>query len=352
MVVTPAVACSDVAPEQLNPEWFSHALGWPVRAVATAPVGDGLVGLTVRCTLTRHDGTTRSVIVKLASTDPTSRATGVAMRNYEREVRFYAELAPTVDIRVPSCFHAEWREEDGSFVLVLEDLAPARQGDQVAGCTVEEAEAAVVELGRLHGPRWGDPALDEVAWLSRRAPGDVERLAGLYRTLWPGFAASVGRLLPDHLVALGERVAEVLDPWLSGRVPPFTVLHGDFRLDNLLFGTADGRVGAVDWQTPAHGPGWADLAYFLGTSLTVPDRRASERHLVARYVEVLAEEGAVVDDAWDAYRREALAGAVMAVVASQIVRTSERSEAMFAAMAGRSLQQAVELDTMALLEAS
>ena len=35
-------------------------------------------------------------------------------------------------------------------VLVLEDLAPAEQGDQIAGCTVGQAELAVDEAARLH----------------------------------------------------------------------------------------------------------------------------------------------------------------------------------------------------------
>ena len=39
----------------------------------------------------------------------------------------------------------------------------------------------------------------------------------------------------------------------------------------------------------------------------------------------------------------------MAVIASQIVGRNERSEAMFAAMATRHLQQAIDLDALALV---
>jgi hypothetical protein len=44
-----------------------------------------------------EDLTPASVVVKVAASDPTSRATGVGMSIYERsEVRFHRELAPRV----------------------------------------------------------------------------------------------------------------------------------------------------------------------------------------------------------------------------------------------------------------
>ena len=72
-----------------------------------------------------------------------------------------------------------------------------------------------------------------------------------------------------------------MTPWHQARPHPFAVLHGDYRLDNLLFDPDGADVVAVDWQTLAVGPPARDLAYFLGTSLTVDDRRAAERELVA-----------------------------------------------------------------------
>jgi hypothetical protein len=39
-------------------------------------------------------------------------------------VSFYLEVAPTVDIRVARCYHAEWEQATGDFVLLMGDLAP------------------------------------------------------------------------------------------------------------------------------------------------------------------------------------------------------------------------------------
>ena len=106
--------------------WLSQALGVDVTIVEEQRVGTGQVGMCVRYRLEGEDGAPSRVVAKLPSDDEISRATGVAHRNYEREVRFYKEIAPTVGIRTPRCYHADWSAESGLFVLLLEDLAPAQ----------------------------------------------------------------------------------------------------------------------------------------------------------------------------------------------------------------------------------
>ena len=83
-------------------------------------------------------------------------------------------------------------------------------------------------------------------------------------------------------MALVDRLVPRLDRYLRSRPQPWTIVHGDFRADNLLFG--GDRVVVVDWQTVGLGPGPGDLSYLLGASLTPDDRRAQEAGLVDRYV--------------------------------------------------------------------
>ena len=92
---------------------------------------------------------------------------------YRGEVSFYADLAATVAVVVPRCHYAAIRAGTGEFTLLLEDLAPAEQGDQLAGCTAAQARAAVVNLAGLHGPRWCDPTLLDVQGLSVNGPEDA-----------------------------------------------------------------------------------------------------------------------------------------------------------------------------------
>ena len=344
-----------MTPEAITSEWLSSVLGEDVRIAGTTRIGDGLVGMNLRLELDRAAASElpRSVVAKLPSPDPTSRAAGLALRTYEREVKFYAEIAPTVDIRVAHCWHGEWHEREGDFVLLLEDLAPAEPGDQIAGCSADHARVAVLELARLHGPRWGDPALAAVEFLQRSTPDDGLQLKTLWDMFVPGFLQTYSRYLDGESVALVERFGAQLPEWVAGRTLPDTVTHGDYRLDNLMFASPRGGcpVAAVDWQTPGHGPASGDVSYFLGAGPSPEVRREIERGLVDDYCAALAAYGVAVDgcEFWHHYCRDAYSGIVMTVVASQVVGKSDRSEAMFAAMATGHVRHALDLASESLI---
>jgi hypothetical protein len=345
---------SDIVPSWLTAEWLSAVLERRVGALRARRIGDGLVGMNLRVELLGSEAGPTSVVVKLPAPEETSRATGVGLRNYEREVRFYGELAQTVDIRIAKCHLAEWDPADGSFVLVLEDLAPGVQGNQLSGCSVAQARTAVAELARLHGPRWDDPTLAPIEWLSRRSSADgVARLVELWERFVPAFLATYARHLSTDELDLIDRFGPRLADYLTGREPPFTLVHGDYRLDNLLFESPAGGypVAAVDWQTPGHAPALSDVSYFLGAGLLPDDRRANERSIVDDYVEALDAYGIDVDTGWvwRQYRREAFAGLVMAVTASQVVTPSTRSEALFTVMATRHARHAIDLAALDVL---
>ena len=202
-----------MAPDDLTGEWLSTVFDAEVAVVDRSRIGDGLVGMNVRLALRSDDvSVPASVVVKLPSPDETSRATAAALRNYEREVKFYRQIAPTVDIHVPACHHGEWQEADHDFVLVLEDLAPQVQGNQITGCSVDVARTAVLELAKLHGPRWDDPTLHEVDWLSRRSDDEGGAMLGaMWTMLFPGFIATYAKHLSDEAVDVVEEDREVAE---------------------------------------------------------------------------------------------------------------------------------------------
>lgn len=340
----------------LDNDWWSELFETQVTAAEPTRIGDGLVGMNLRYAL-RGESVPASVVVKLASEDPTSRATGIALRNYEREVKFYNEIAATVDVRAPRCYFADWHEGAGDFVIVLEDMAPAEQGNQITGCGIEHARTAVAELARLHGPRWNDPTLWKIDWLQRRTETEgAAQLKGIFAMVKPGFLSTFGEALHDVAGAAGTRLIDeleqALDGYIAAKDEPFTVTHGDYRLDNMLFGGAGGGVpcAVVDWQTPGHGNGISDLAYFIGAGLLPDDRRRHEWELVDLYISGIESYGHRVDGEWvrTHYRREALSGVVMAVVASQIVQRTDRGDLMFTAMATRHALQALDHGSIAL----
>lgn len=352
-------------PAEVGDAWLTRALVDVGLAPADARVvdhdvvgiGAGKVGDSARFTL-RWDppgAGPATVVGKFPAADPASRNAGVALGNYDREVRFYRHLAPTLDVRAPACHAAELDEATGLFVLLLEDLAPAQTGDQLTGCTVAQAEAAVLELVGLHAPRTDDPTLAEhEAWLGPRLIGGGDELATVWAMVAPMFVERYADAVDADTVATVERLMGSIGRWVRHPGGPVTVTHNDYRLDNLLFGhDRDGAttVAVVDWQTVGTGPGIADVSYFIGAGLVPEDRRAHESDLVAAYLDAMGAAGVELDreQARAEYRRSSLAGLVMAVFASSVVGADDRSDAMFATMAERHAHQALDLDAFDLI---
>ena len=343
-------------PEDLSAAFLQEALGsGPITDFGIERIGTGQMSNSYRVALAYDGGTAgpSTVVVKLAAEDATSRATGVGLGAYEREVRFYRELAPRLgDGHLAACHAVRFDEREGWFTLVLEDVAPAVQGDQIAGCTVAEAHAAMLALARLHAPVFGDPQLGATPWLNQESPLNQ----ALLTQLWPGFLERYGeRVAPEHQ-ALCERLLESLDGWAADRRPPLGLVHGDYRLDNMLFGAPGSprAVTVVDWQTVGWGPVMTDVSYFLGGGLPLPERRAEEEQLVRAYHEALQAEGVRGfdwDACWTGYRRQTFAGIVMAVAASMLVERTDRGDDMFMTTLARHAQQALDLGADELLPA-
>ena len=75
---------------------------------------------------------------------------------------------------------AEVDEEGSEFILLFEDLGPARGGNQIAGCTIEDARAAIRQAAAIHAPSWHNSAILTADWLQRSEAIDAQ-----VRTLYP-----------------------------------------------------------------------------------------------------------------------------------------------------------------------
>lgn len=338
---TPAVVA------ELTPAWLSEVLGGRVDAVRAEPVGTGQIGTCHRLHLD-GEGVPATVLAKLPAVDPAARELLAGV--YRTETIFYAEVAPTVAIRVPACHHAAMSTDSGDFVLLLEDLAPAVQGDQLVGCSADQARDAAVNLAGLHGPRWCDPTLLDLDGVTLTDAEGATLLAELYGPATDIFLDGLGDLLaPEDHDTLRACVA-VTERWTLARSERFGLVHGDYRLDNLLF-PPDGGPGsvAVDWQTLSLGLPARDLAYLLGTGLPVADRRAHERDLVAAYHSALVGHGVAsysAEQAWDDYRFAMLQGPLVSVFGCAYGTRTDRGDRMFAAMVTRSCAAIRDLDSL------
>ena len=343
-------------PESVDAGWLTSVLrysGAISKAAAVASFeaqafGTGQVGYNVRYDLVL-DGPASgpdSVVVKFSSRDESSRAAGVQSLCYDREVGFYREIASTVAVARPYCHFAACEPGTADVVIVMEDLAPAQQGDQIAGCTVEQARLVVLEAAKLHGPRWGDPALLATGWLPGRQSADPAVLAAAFGAHWPGFCDRFRATLTPGSLEVGNKM--VRDGWAPAEQDELTVCHGDYRLDNILFAPPGHAcpVVIVDWQTVHLGVGTSDVSYFLGSALPPEDRRTWERDLIAGYhstLEALGVKGYSAERCWDDYRRISLNGFFIAVFAAMSRQRTARGDAASMAMTNGSASQILDL---------
>lgn len=354
-------------PSGLTPDWMTAALRYAghdvtVRSVGIEPIGTGQMGSSFRLTLDGHDddrqgsgALPRTLVAKLPTADLDAR---VAIASSHRtEVSFYQNIAPTIAARTPRCELALISDDSTRFTLLLEDLTPAQQGDQLAGCDAGELVAAARNLAGLHGPRWCDPTL-----VAHRGPLDPidEATAAFLGAVMAGavgpFAERLGDAVTADDIALLTDCAAATPSFLMGRPDRFTLLHGDYRLDNLMF-HPDGSVAAVDWQTVGVGLPGRDLAYLIATSMEPDDRRAVERQAVAAYCERLLEffgdrpTDTVPDEAtiFDDFRFGLLQGPLIIVLGAAFGRSTPRGDAMFATMTARVCSALRDHDTLTIV---
>lgn len=299
-----------------------------------------------------HGQIAPSVVVKVPSQSESSRAASRITRCYELETGFYAHVRSLVGVSAPNCLHVWFDAPNDDFVLVLEDIVNGKQGDQIAGATVDQARAAIDELVQLHSPLWNASQLDTLSWMPRHSMESSQGTRDLLRSVFTGFAARFSSLVGAEVLELGSRLVENIDGYDRAFPKNETIVHRDFRLDNLLFTeTATGtNVKVVDWQTASISAGATDLAYFIGASFGSEQRRQVEDELVHRYHDGLSQAGISMSwtEVWDQYRLFATSGYIMAIVASMLVKQTERGDAMFAAMANRHGQQMIDLETLSL----
>lgn len=338
--------------------WLSEVLGAPVRSFDAEVIGEGvgLMGELSRLRLTYDRGGTgpASVVVKLPASHPENRAVAGFYRFYEREAAFYQDLAPSVGVPVPLCHHVAADVAADRYVLVLEDLCGLRCGDQVAGASLAQAEAAVDLMATLHATWWDHPLLDEFAWLPNIDDPINKAAQGNYLQVWPVFLDRLGHLLDADEVAMGEsvgaRYGELFDI-AQGR--PLTLTHGDFRLDNLFFDDT-GRATVIDWQIATKGKGgYFDVVYFLGGSLDPELRRREGDRLMGDYEAALAARGAPPlpeGERLEAMQIAALICLLYPVIGGTTDLANERGMRLAERLTRGYFGLAMELDAMSVLE--
>jgi hypothetical protein len=212
------------------------------------------------------DGSTGSLVAKRAASD----------EDAAREERFYREVGADFAPRFLGALNG---------LLLLEDVR-GRQGDVLAGCSVEEAELVLERLAGFHAehrggrsgfPRWGSEPYVRQERYAARADAFLER-----------HGAQVTSEVTELVDVLRTQLASVVAELAAA--PP-TLIHGDLHLDNVLFDAGDRPVVVLDWQRAGNGPAAWDVALFLYGSLSPDVRRAVEARVLEQYAAELACPG-------------------------------------------------------------
>ena len=351
--LTPAIIDD---PAEVTAHWLNTVLdhnghGAAIRSIHREAVGTGQMAHNERYRFTfegdRGDAP-ESVVIKFPSPSEESRTAG-ASGGYRNEVRFYTDLADDLSIVVPDCLYGAVSDDSTSFTLVLEDLAPAKQGDQIEGAGDDQILLAVENLAGLHAPRWDDPTLADIGWL-QSSGGEAVAYVEMFTPIF------IDRY-KDRLSERARRVFEAFGArsaaWVEREPSVHTLVHGDYRLDNLMFASTSGGapVSAVDWQTIGLGCGLRDVAYLLGNSSEPDDRRRHEPEALERYRLAMAGLGVDLpaDEVMAMYRHGTFQGPFITMLGSIAVGQTDRGDDMFMAMAERSAAQIDDHDALDLI---
>jgi aminoglycoside/choline kinase family phosphotransferase len=273
---------------------------------------------------------------KFPAEDAMSRGTAAAFGLYSKEVGFYRELRGHLAVRAPQTYAAEIAEDGVKFILLFEDLGPARGGNQLASCSAADARHGIRQAAAIHAPSWNNPVVTELAWLQPKE-GQAEQIKALYLGAQAIFRERYADSLEPEYMAICEQLNALSATWFGREGGPRCVVHGDFRLDNMLFDIKGGaeEIAVLDWQTVGIGNGLTDIGYFMGTGIGDDLRRAHEDELLDLYCAEMTAHGVPLTRTaiWDDYVVGALHGISTAVFSSAYVERTPRGDENFLSMA-------------------
>jgi hypothetical protein len=308
-------------PDDLTARWMTDTLRVSgalsqaeVVTLDTQPMSaeKGMTGYLVRLHPSydrTEPGAPATLVAKFSGLDAQVRDIVHSMGFYEREVRFYQQLAASTPVQTPRCYFADVDVTDGRSLIILEDLAPARNGSWSGGSSLQDVQLAVTEIAKVHVAWWQSPLLEQHTWLSMTGFMAVSQVQAVFDQTWQNFLGKLSVPVTSEISAVGELLAEHLHAVTAHLLEstPRTLLHHDFDADNLFFGQDAGspRLSVIDWQLTTGGRAAVDVAWLIGGQCERQLRRESEDQLLHTYHSLLLQNGVAdytFEQCWDDYR--------------------------------------------------
>ena len=233
---------------------------------------------------------------------------------YENEVAVYRRLRPATFLEAPMTLGGAYDPSSNALLLVMEDLRDrdASFASVAVPTSLERMRNILDQLSVLHARYWQSAELTSgLSWMEKHTSG---RLYQQFNN-----PAIVPRFIADQVQSeqFKKEMVERLRTSPEGlfrrfqavqrhqaRLPQ-TVCHGDTHIGNTYILPGE-RAGLLDWQLAAQGFCIHDVSYVVATGLSVEQRRASERELLAYYREKLIANGCkeppALEELWREYR--------------------------------------------------
>jgi len=194
--------------------------------------------------------------------------------NHIKEIYFNRYFIPADNIAAPKPYCAEVSIITGNLCLITEHMGNCMEYGENENFLPGHIELALDGLASLHARYWKDT--------SQRMK-KIFPIADATVDLFDSFVAFTWSIPARKVLVKSWRLMN----------KPETVLHGDARIGNMMFPSAEGkgRFVFIDWQAVRKGKAVFDLAYFLVLSLTASQRAASEKKYVDIYYSRLQAKG-------------------------------------------------------------
>jgi len=320
-MITDTALALPTALEGITAEWMTRALATrrPGVVVSRCEVIDTIFGTSTKIRValdyaSHGEGPPlpERMIVKGGFEEHSARMAAM----FTAEVRFYRDILPFTTLRTPECYFAGTQPagHPGSYqgIVIMEDLAlrGVRFCSGLVPETHDEVSRRLRSLAVHHARTWNSPEFAPGGrwdWVRSRFTTDSKAYADRYLQpeVWAHYmssprGAAVSVTLHDRewmghaLARLGEIEAR----------SDLCIIHGDTHLGNLYI-EPDGTPGFFDMQSAR--ANWAlEVAYHVGVSVDVADRRRWEGGLLETYLAELRANGVAApsfDEAWELYVR-------------------------------------------------
>ena len=348
-------------PGEITPQWLTSVLkqskvigSSSVKSIKKdiLAVGKSWLSTIVKVEVeydSSEENSPNSFVLKLLSESRMFRDFSYELQAFDREIKFYNELANQIPIRLPKLIYS-----DNGYhcnIMLMEDLTYLTPGDQVIGMKQEQVLTTLESLAKVHSTYWESPILDTLEWMpfSNKIEED-------YDENWDSFVELCSYFIDPEGMMIGGKLRPHIS-WLFEEIAsrPKTLTHDDMKEDNLLFGEpgTDEAVVLLDWQFAIRSMGAIDVARLIGGSQTPAERSGRQFEALRRWYDKLLEEG-VKNYSWEEAQRDFKLGALSCLTFpvhfhKGIVRAEGRALEYVIAMYSRLFSNVVEIEADSVL---